>query len=167
MEPAEHSELTALLHFLDAQRSSVLAIIEGLDDEALRTAVLPSGWTPLGLIEHLTDAEWVWFQRCAAGTTEDPTWERRAAVALRAGVALSLHSEEVRNAYRQQCHASNAVLARIPLSSPRAQLNPDVVIEIADVRWIALHMIEETGRHAGHLDAARELIDGRTGLGPR
>ena len=58
MEPAEHSELTALLHFLDAQRSSVLAIIEGLDDEALRTAVLPSGWTPLGLIEHLTDAEW-------------------------------------------------------------------------------------------------------------
>jgi hypothetical protein len=35
------------------------------------------------------------------------------------------------------------------------------------VRWIILHMIEETARHAGHLDIARELMDDRTGLGPR
>jgi Protein of unknown function (DUF664) len=39
--------------------------------------------------------------------------------------------------------------------------------EPPDVRWIILHMIEETARHAGHLDIARELMDGRTGLGPR
>ncbi len=38
---------------------------------------------------------------------------------------------------------------------------------ITDVRWVALHLIEETARHAGHLDAARELIDGSVGLGPR
>jgi Protein of unknown function (DUF664) len=39
--------------------------------------------------------------------------------------------------------------------------------EPPSVRWVVLHMIEETARHAGHLDIARELIDGRTGLGPR
>ena len=38
---------------------------------------------------------------------------------------------------------------------------------ITDLRWVALHMIEETARHAGHLDAARELLDGTTGRGPR
>jgi Protein of unknown function (DUF664) len=39
--------------------------------------------------------------------------------------------------------------------------------EISDLRDIVLHMVEDTARHAGHLDAARELLDGRTGLGPR
>jgi hypothetical protein len=39
--------------------------------------------------------------------------------------------------------------------------------EVTGLRFIVLHMIEETARHAGHLDTARELIDGRTGLGPR
>jgi len=39
--------------------------------------------------------------------------------------------------------------------------------EPPSVRWVVLHIIEETGRHAGHLDIARELIDGQTGLGPR
>jgi hypothetical protein len=36
--------------------------------------------------------------------------------------------------------------------------------QIRDVRWVVLHMIEETARHLGHLDAARELLDGRAGL---
>ena len=43
----------------------------------------------------------------------------------------------------------------------------EIADEVSDLRWIVLHMIEETARHAGHLDIARELIDGRTGLGPR
>ena len=96
-----------------------------------------------------------------------PTWERRDAIALSAGEDASLHSDDVLNPYRQQCHASNEVLARILLSSPPAQLNSNVLIEIADVRRLALQMIEEIARHAGHLDAALELIDGRPGLGPR
>jgi hypothetical protein len=40
-------------------------------------------------------------------------------------------------------------------------------MEPPDVRCVVLHMIEETARHAGHLDIAREMIDGQTGLGPR
>ena len=39
--------------------------------------------------------------------------------------------------------------------------------EVTTVRGVLLHVIEEIARHAGHLDLARELLDGQTGLGPR
>jgi len=50
---------------------------------------------------------------------------------------------------------------------PIGRHNREGAGEVTDLRFIVLHMIEETARHAGHLDIARELIDGRTGLGPR
>jgi hypothetical protein len=71
--------------------------------------------------------------------------------------------------YRQQCSISNEVLHSHELD---AALLGEVGFDwpgepITDLRWLALHLIEETARHAGHLDAARELLDGATGLGPR
>ena len=62
---------------------------------------------------------------------------------------------------RDQCARSDAVLCSVPLDAGQRGNIP------ADRRTIVLHMIEETARHVGHLDIARELIDGRTGLGPR
>jgi hypothetical protein len=60
------------------------------------------------------------------------------------------------------------VLAVTPLSAqPRGKHGVPGQDEPHDVRWVVLHMIEETARHAGHLDIGRELIDGQTGLGPR
>jgi len=60
------------------------------------------------------------------------------------------------------------VLAVTPLSAPpRGSHGDPETDEPPDARWVVLHMIEETARHAGHLDIARELIDGQTGLGPR
>jgi hypothetical protein len=70
--------------------------------------------------------------------------------------------------YRDQCRRSDAILAATPLSTPAVGrhdgLNAD---EFVDARRIVLHMIEETARHAGHLDIMRELLDGKTGLGAR
>jgi hypothetical protein len=65
----DDGEKSALLKFLRAQRESVLAILDGLGEEALRSAALPSGWTPLGMVEHLGYAERHWFPA---------TWTRRA-----------------------------------------------------------------------------------------
>ena len=66
------------------------------------------------------------------------------------------------------CARSDAVLAVTPLSAPPCGRHGDPEMdEPPNVRWVVLHMIEETARHAGHLDIARELIDGQTGLGPR
>jgi hypothetical protein len=74
-------------------------------------------------------------------------------------------SAEILRFYRDQCASSDAVLAVTPLSArPRGSHGR---YEPPDVRWVVLHIIEETARHAGHLDIARELIDGQTGLGPR
>ncbi len=75
---------------------------------------------------------------------------------------------EVLSFYREQCAASDEVLASTSLTAtPCGNVPPDLADEIYSVRDIVLHMIEETARHAGHLDIARELIDGHTGLGAR
>ena len=157
-------EKDALWSFLEAQRASVLAIIDGLDVEALTTATLPSGWTPLGVVEHLGDAEWHWFQEVAVGSTEPvprPVDDHAPLTTPRSPAVVFAY-------YRAQCERSNAVLASTPLSTPPRGHHPAPLgDEITDLRRIVLHMIEETARHAGHLDVARELLDGKTGLAPR
>ena len=156
-------ERAALTHFLAANRASVLAIVHGLDTVVLNTPVLPSGWTPLGLIEHLGYAERHWFQEVALGTADPLPWpdeDTPLRTTRPAGVVLDF--------YREQCARSDEILAVRPLHATPAGRHPDPLgAEITEVRRIVLHMIEETARHAGHLDAARELLDGSTGLGPR
>lgn len=166
------TEVERLQYFLDEQRGAVLAIIEGLTETQLHTPVLPSGWTPAGLVLHLAGAEAAWFQRVVRGAhpkvqwddgVVDPPYDPNAAFTTEhSGPAVIEY-------YRQQCRVSNDVLQSSDLDAP---LQGDHGLDwpdepITDVRWVALHMIEETARHAGHLDAARELIDGSTGLGPR
>lgn len=81
---------------------------------------------------------------------------------------IDLPSAEIIGLYRDQCARSDAVLAATPLSTPpRSRHGVPGKSEPPNVRWVVLHMIEETVRHAGHLDIARELIDGQTGLRPR
>ncbi|RKR92050.1 uncharacterized protein DUF664 [Micromonospora pisi] len=160
----DDTEKNALSMFLEAQRASVLAIVDGLDAEALTTVVLPSGWTPLGLVEHLGYAERHWFQEVAAGSVEPLEWPDDD----HAPLTTPRPPAVVFAFYRAQCERSDAVLASTPLSAPPVGRHPDPFgAEITDMRRIVLHMIEETARHAGHLDIARELLDGRTGLGPR
>ena len=158
-----------LLEFLDAQRAAVLAIVDGLDESGLRTAVVPSGWTPLGLVEHLGYAERHWFQGVLLdaldplpwpeGTDDDPN---------PLGTRRSI--EDVLGFYRDQISRANQIITARPLSTPPRGGHdppPPYPDQIVDLRFVVLHMLEETARHAGHLDLARELIDGRTGLGLR
>ena len=176
-EPPSGAQAAALLHFLNAQRGAVLAILDGLTDEQLNAAVLPSGWTPLGLVEHLTDAEWRWFQHGVCGVPwEQATWRLRADPqdstgsegGDEPGFVSRRPSAEVIDDYRAMCARNDAVVAERSLDTPLADPDtPEVEDDVADLRWVVLHLIEETARHAGHLDVVRELIDGTTGLGPR
>ena len=161
-------EKAVLQEFLGYQRASVLAVLEGLDEQALRAPVLPSGWTPLGLVEHLGHAERYWFQEVVIGAAEPLPWsdgppdgEPPLTTSRPASVVLGF--------YRDQCRISDAVIRATPLDAAPAGRYPDepLASQTTDLRRVVLHLIEETARHAGHLDAARELIDGRTGLGPR
>ena len=158
-----------LRDFLRGQREAVLAIVEGLDEADWHRSVLPTGWTPAGLLEHLGGAEWHWFQGVVAGRQPElpgdldedrPPYDPASVVFV-----TDEPSSEVIKFYRDQCAQSEAVLATIPLSAaPRGTHGR---YEPPNVRWVVLHMIEETARHAGHLDAARELLDGTIRRGGR
>jgi Protein of unknown function (DUF664) len=163
----ENAEDQALLAFLAAQRDAVHSIVAGLDEQAWHRSVVPSGWTPAGLVDHLGGAEWHWFQGVVAGKHPEPTPEDADLPPYdpTAAFVCDLPSAEIIRFYRDQCASSDAVLAVTPLSAPPRGRHGDY--QPPDVRWVVLHMIEETARHAGHLDIARELLDGQTGLGPR
>ncbi len=156
-------ERTSLTSFLQAQRDSVLAIVEGLCDEQLRRCVVPSGWTTLGIVGHLSGAERHWFETVIAGSGDVLEDEPEVGYPF----VSDRQVDEVFASYRAQIARSDTILADISLDAvPVGRVWPKAD-EIHTVRHVVLHMIEETARHAGHLDIARELIDGGTGLGPR
>jgi hypothetical protein len=162
-QPAPGPEAKALLDQLNAQRDHILGIVDGLDDDALRAPALPSGWTPLGLVQHLAvDVERFWFRAIVAGdqdvidgfaTTEGDAWQvgpHEPAAAVFAG-------------YRREATLANALLTTTPLDSTPAWWPRHLFGDspVGTVREAVLHVIVETACHAGHLDAARELIDGK------
>jgi hypothetical protein len=155
------TEASALISALDGQRQHVLGILDGLAGDVLRRPVLPSGWTCLGMVSHLTVAdERFWFQGIVAGdpakvdmTEEGQAWQ----------VPAGTPATAVLDAYRQEFERSNEIIRATPLDTPPALWPADVWSSwrLPDLRAVILHVITETACHAGHLDAARELIDGR------
>jgi Protein of unknown function (DUF664) len=157
-------EAEVLLAALNAQRRHVLGIVEGLSDDDMRRSVLPTGWTPVGLVRHLAlDVERFWFRGVVAGEPieldrpDDAVWNVRADESV----------EGVLDLYRDEIAAANVIIAATspgaaPSWWPEDHFPPGFVMH--DLRQIALHVIVETACHAGHLDASRELIDGRTWL---
>lgn len=159
-------EDAVLMTFLDAQRGRALEIVDDLDVDQLMTPVLPSRWTPLGLIEHLGHAERHWFQQVLLGSAPPLPWPDEPGEPAGGAFTTSRSPEVVFAFYRDQIESANAVLATTPLTTPpRGRHGQGDESQVVDLRFVVLHMIEETARHLGHLDAARELLDGRTGLG--
>ncbi|MEQ7127703.1 DinB family protein [Actinopolymorpha sp. B11F2] len=160
------SETRTLISYLDAQREHVLGILEGLDDQALRRPVLPSAWTCLGLVHHLAhDVERGWFRAVIAGETDvietlhsdiENAWQ----------VTADTPAKDVLDNYREEAERANTILAVTSLDAapawwPQGQFGD---WRLDTVREVVQHVMVETACHAGHLDAVRELIDGRRWL---
>ena len=148
---------TALLHFLDANRAAALAVLDGLSEEDAQRSIVPSGWTPFDLTVHLAGVERHWFAYALDGDEAhtpaldgDPSDAGRGRRAA-AGRGAALRSDPEPAEPGRPAHPA----------ARRAGGRGD------DRTGVLLHVIEEIARHAGHLDIARELLDGRTGLGPR
>ena len=167
-------ESRLLLSFLQRQREAVLKIVEGLPEEAWQTPVVPSGWTVAGMLAHLGGAEYHWFMHVTAGGAEDrPSDEEEGEEGEEgeydpnAAFTCEWPSADIIADYRDVCRKSDEVLAVTPLSAAPRGLDfhpdPEYTAQITSVRWIVLHMIEETATHSGHLEIARELLDGKTG----
>ena len=155
-------EREALLTALREQREHVLDAVAGLSDEALRQPVLPSGWTCLGLVQHLAlDVERFWFRAVLAGEAVDLCSGDEA---WRVGEATS--AAAVLDTYRHELRRADAVLQGIDLGAHPAWWPADIFADLPmrDVRETILAVIVETACHAGHLDAVRELLDGRQHL---
>ncbi|WP_405112282.1 DinB family protein [Micromonospora sp. NBC_01405] len=155
-------ERTALLAALHGQRQHVLGILDGLPEEALRRPVLPSGWSCLGLVRHLAlDVERFWFRAVVAGERVDL---ESGADAWR--VDAETPAAAVLDLYRREAELADAVIAGTDLDAAPVWWPEEVFPGLPPhaLRRTVLHVITETACHAGHLDAARELIDGRAWL---
>jgi uncharacterized damage-inducible protein DinB len=125
-----------------------------------------SGWTVAGLVVHLGDAERHWFQEVVAGKGIDLPWdEGQPAYDPKVAFTTDRPSTEVLAYYSDLCRRSDQVLAGTSMSDAPAGRHRGA--EVSVVRTVVLHMIEETAAHSGHLEIARELLDGGTGLGLR
>ena len=111
-----------LRDLLRGQREAVLAVVAGLDEADWHRSVLPTGWTPAGLVEHLGGAEWHWFQGVVAGKQpelpgdldeDQPPYDPLTVV-----FTTDEPSTEVIAFYRDQCAQSETVLDTTPLSAP-------------------------------------------------
>ena len=146
-----------LTRALAAERVHVLASVEGLDDAALTTSVVPSGWTPAGVIQHLAlDSEGYFFRTVFTGQSArrlgDP--ERAWDVAPGSGLAVI-------ERYREECALADEVIAaHAPTDEPVAWPEENGSWRLSSLYELVLHVVSETACHAGHLDIAREIIDG-------
>lgn len=160
------AELDALKTALDGQRKHVLGILDGLSEEELRRAALPSGWSCLALVRHLTvDVELFWFAGVVAGAP-DVAGQLAAGAQPHWSVPEGMGAAEVFAEYRAAIARADAVLAAAnpeqPLAAWPVELWPDW--RLPDVRHVLIHVLTEVACHCGHLDAARELSDGTAWL---
>jgi len=158
-EPPGHGDERATIDaFLELQRATVVYKATGLSDSDAARRLLPSLTTVSGLIRHLADVERSWFREVMHGeqniayrwSDEDPDGEFRVTEAdsLDAVIADYLDAIAGSRAVQQQyafddlCHGRENRFT---------------------LRWITVHLIEETARHIGHIDILREMLDGATG----
>jgi len=153
-------EREQLAGFLDFLRGTVVLKAAGLTDEQARRSLVPSELTTVaGLLAHLTLVEQYWFGQ-VLDNQPDP-WAEQLAEDRDAEfrVALGIPLDRLVADYEAECQRSRDVVAKLELDATGTTAKGQPV----NVRWVLIHMIEETGRQAGHLDLLRELLDGTTG----
>src|SRR6202035_3805393 len=169
----QDDESRMLLGFLQYQRDAVLKVVEGLPVATWQAQVVPSGWTVAGMLWHLCGVEHHWLQDVTTGVlAESPAdEEEEGAYDPEAAFTCDWSGADLIAGYRDECRRSDEVLAVTPLSAAPLGLHfhadSEYTRQITNVRWIVLHVIEETAAHSGHLEIARELLDGKIRLGGR
>ena len=160
-------ERTTLAEFLDYHRATLVGRIAGLDGDQMQARLPTSSLTLGGLVKHLAYVEDSWFQETFLGRPlpapfrdvdwdADPDWEFHS--------AADDSPEELLALYAAACDRSRAVVAAAPdLDALSVEESRRPGEGRFSLRWILLHMIEETARHNGHADLLREAVDGVVG----
>ncbi len=153
-------ERTALLERLDQYRAIASAAITDLEWEAASAALLPAtDMTIAGIVKHLAWAEDRWFQGRLLGTALPPPWDAPGAddpdqaMRLAAGDTVA----GIARLYAEACDRSRAAVGRFDSLDAVAAV-PSFGRGPVNLRWILVHMIDETARHAGHLDVLTDCL---------
>lgn len=155
--PLAASEKEMLEAFLDYHRATLVQKVSGVSDEALRRKPTVSSLSLLGLVKHLAYVELWWFRKVFANEDvydpgeNDPDYDFRIESDETTAGILALYEAEV--AHARQILAENSLDEHAKRPGR----------EGFTLRWILIHMLEETARHNGHADILREAIDGVTG----
>ncbi|MGW6897145.1 DinB family protein [Streptomyces sp. NBC_01718] len=157
------TEREALCGFLDKQRADLLRKVEGVSDKDARMTPTVSSLSLMGLLKHSALWERRWFQVIVAGRILPGEWPEAEVQDWQDEDFRVDEQDTVKRwtaFFEEQVAISREVVAGLALEAPCRR--SDLVDR--NLRWVLLHMIEETARHAGHADIIRESIDGSTGI---
>lgn len=164
-------ETTMLRAWLDHYRDTVRAQTSGLDAEQLAATIPghPAVMTLGGMFKHLAYVEQWWFSivlhdRAPVGFWADVDWD--ADQDWDWSSARHDSPQELREIYDAEVAHADAALDEALAAGDLDQLarRPRGDGQVASLRWILVHMVEEYARHAGHGDLLRESVDGTVGL---
>jgi hypothetical protein len=154
------SERELLTGYLDWYRSIVEGKVADLSLQDGSRIMTPTGLSPLGIVKHLGDVEQSWFRQRFAGEEVELPGDDDFHAAFRIETGETCAS--VLAFYHESAEHSRRIVNASPLDALSAGDEHPVFGRVS-LRWIMVHMLEETARHAGHLDLMREEIDGKTG----
>ena len=164
-------ERQTLLEFLRFNQNAFFAVAYGLTDEQARSKPSVSALSLGGLIKHAAGVQRSWMNRVESAPESPPRDERpmeeivaeyEDEYVMRENETL----EELLDKLRAQNEETLRIFAGADLDTP-VPVPHDVPwfpqdLDFWNVRWVALHLIEELTRHAGHGDIIRESVDGAT-----
>jgi uncharacterized damage-inducible protein DinB len=156
-------EREQLLAYLAQQRYVLRLAAYGLDDERARRSPSSSALSIGGLIKHVAAVEEFWIG-LVAGRQEPARDEADHSAGFRLESFESLAS--VLERYAAAAARTEEVVRSVPVDRA-VQVPHDVPwfpkdLDHWTVRWVLLHLITETARHAGHADIVGETLDGAT-----
>jgi hypothetical protein len=144
-------ERETLLALLQYQRESFVRKVAGVDEANARKRFVDSGTTLLWLMKHMAQAEDLWIIRRFAG---------EPGVIVHEAVTADDTVDAAIETYRATWARVDAIVAKSSLETPCHDTGAESPVNL---RWVLMHLLEETARHAGHADILRELIDRHTG----
>jgi hypothetical protein len=162
MEFSTSNERDALAGFLDRQRDALVRKVQGVSDVDARRTPTASSLSLLGLVKHSAVWEARWFQGVVAGRPLPDGWPEQESPIPDEDFLLDDGDtvEQWVARYEEAAETSRQIVAAMDLDQSCARTD---VID-CNLRFVLLHLIEETARHAGHADLIRETLDGSRGM---
>jgi uncharacterized damage-inducible protein DinB len=166
LAPPLTDERALLLAYIAQQRQGVRNAAFGLSDDQARLAPVASALSIGGLVKHLADMERGWIDMVRHGDAGSRR-ERESSYLDNFRIASDETLSDVLARYAEVAEDTEAVIATVTDLDQAVPVPKGVPwfpadVEAWSVRWVLLHLVEETARHAGHADIIRESIDGAT-----